>query len=35
VITNLYHSNTSLKLPIETEPGGIRLKIVRWKEEAQ
>ncbi|MBU4223528.1 MAG: hypothetical protein KKA10_18225 [Euryarchaeota archaeon] len=29
VIIDLYHLNTSLKLPIETEPGGIRLKIVR------
>ena len=34
VIADLYHLNTSLKLPIETEPGGIRLKIVRRKVEA-
>ncbi len=34
VIADLYHLNTSLKLPIETEPGGIRLKIVRRKMEA-
>ncbi|MFZ3058557.1 MAG: hypothetical protein WA102_02355 [Candidatus Methanoperedens sp.] len=34
VIAELYHLNTSLKLPIETEPGGIRLKIVRRKMEA-
>ena len=33
VIADLNHLNTSLKLPIETEPGGIRLKIVRWKGE--
>lgn len=31
VIADLYHLNTSLKLPIETEPGGIRLKVVRKK----
>jgi hypothetical protein len=34
VIADLYHLNTNLKLPIETEPGGIRLKIVRRKMEA-
>jgi len=31
VIADLYHLNTSLKLPIETEPGGNRLEIVRRK----
>jgi len=35
VIADLYHLNTSLKLPIETEPGGIRLKIARRKGEAR
>ena len=34
VIADLYHLNTNLKLPIETEPGGIRLKIARKKMEA-
>ena len=34
VIADLYHLNMNLKLPIETEPGGIRLKIVRRKMEA-
>lgn len=34
VIADLYHLNTNLKLPIETEPGGIRLKIVSWNGEA-
>lgn len=34
VIADLYHLNASLKLPIETEPGGIRLKIGKRKMEA-
>ena len=34
VIADLYHLNTNLKLPIESEQGGIRLKIVRRKIEA-
>ncbi|MDP2765938.1 MAG: hypothetical protein Q8O41_00575 [Candidatus Methanoperedens sp.] len=34
VIADLYHLNTNLKLPIETELGRIRLKIVRRKMEA-
>jgi hypothetical protein len=29
VMPDIYHLNTNLKLPIETEQGGIRLKIVR------
>ncbi|SNQ61261.1 AbrB/MazE/SpoVT family DNA-binding domain-containing protein [Candidatus Methanoperedens nitratireducens] len=34
VIVDLYHLNTNLKLPIETEQGGIRLKIMKRKVEA-
>lgn len=34
VIADLYHLNTNLKLPIETEQGGIRLKIMKRKMEA-
>jgi hypothetical protein len=34
VIADLYHLNSNFKLPIETEPGGIRLKIVKQKAEA-
>jgi len=35
VIADLYNLNMSMKLPIETEPDGIRLKIVRRKGEAR
>ena len=31
VIADLYHLNANLKLPIETEPTGFRLKIVKQK----
>lgn len=33
VIADLYRLNANLKLPIETEQGGIRLKVVRRKVE--
>jgi len=33
VIADLYHLNSNLKLPIETEPRGIRLKIFKQKAE--
>ncbi|MCX9013591.1 MAG: hypothetical protein OIN89_02155 [Candidatus Methanoperedens sp.] len=35
VIADLYHLNANLKLPIETEPGSIRLKIVKQKAEVE
>ncbi len=34
VIADLYHLNTNLKIPIETELGSIRLRIAKRKMEA-